>query len=731
MQQRKDEILAKKAKLAELKRQRELRQKEFSASRQSTGDASELISPTPGRAENRKELDSLISSLVGDSKPSSTEPKDADSGSQIGPKGSRPISVPNAGQLSGDTSEPGSSAAAPTSAPQAQLSSRAIQNLSTAPFSTVYEYSPSPVREVYSYSKGVQTTEPWSPQRDGSPDGFIDSGDARSSSKSRSPRASKRLSRREREQEEELRQSIRKEVEQELKALKDPTSDGLLNNTSQGTAAQQNYPARTLSKDELNAVTSSDDFLDFVERSSKVIERALDQEYDVLADYALGGANGIDDEDDELGGSRGKKGRRVREVAQFWDERSSKKRMVSDLGFSPKFPELVLASYTKNPSAPHEPHGLVQIWNTHLHSRPEYVFHAQSDILTAKFSPFHPNLIIGGAYSGQVLLWDTRAKSTPVQKTPLSGAGHTHPVYSISIVGTPNAHNILSCSTDGIVCAWTVDMFTQPSELLALHSPPPPPTPSGLPLPAHRTDDLAPTALASPPSDPTTFLVGTEQGTIYPVHRYDRAGYPAGIDTRLSYRGHAAPVMSLSFHPARGPVDLGDLFLSSSLDWSVKIWKVKGASTGTTAAAVGAGSTGAGASTVQHVAPILELAREDVVYDAQWSPVKPGVFALVDGGGNLEVWDITVDTEVPVAKVQPSMTAAGGAGLRTAQGLFGNRSLNKCAWDEHEGKRVAVGGLDGVVSVFEVGSDLGGLETARAEDWALVKKLIGRLDGGR
>ena len=30
MQQRKDEILAKKAKLAELKRQRELRQKEFS-----------------------------------------------------------------------------------------------------------------------------------------------------------------------------------------------------------------------------------------------------------------------------------------------------------------------------------------------------------------------------------------------------------------------------------------------------------------------------------------------------------------------------------------------------------------------------------------------------------------------------------------------------------------------------------------------------------------------------
>jgi len=39
MQQRKDEILAKKAKLADLKRQRELRQQEFSASRQTIPSA--------------------------------------------------------------------------------------------------------------------------------------------------------------------------------------------------------------------------------------------------------------------------------------------------------------------------------------------------------------------------------------------------------------------------------------------------------------------------------------------------------------------------------------------------------------------------------------------------------------------------------------------------------------------------------------------------------------------
>jgi len=42
VQQRKNEILAKRAKLAELKKQRELRQKEFTNTRNSVGDASEV-----------------------------------------------------------------------------------------------------------------------------------------------------------------------------------------------------------------------------------------------------------------------------------------------------------------------------------------------------------------------------------------------------------------------------------------------------------------------------------------------------------------------------------------------------------------------------------------------------------------------------------------------------------------------------------------------------------------
>jgi dynein intermediate chain len=348
-----------------------------------------------------------------------------------------------------------------------------------------------------------------------------------------------------------------------------------------------------------------------------------------------------------------------------------------------------------------------------MHDRPEYIFHAQSDILTAKFSPFHPNYIIGGSYSGQVLLWDTRAKSAPVLKTPLTGSGHTHPVYSLDIVGTQNANNIISCSTDGVVCGWTVDMLSQPQEFLELTSP----------LPA-KTDDIAPTCIAFPQSDPTYFLAGTEEGSIYPCHRYDRAGAKAGVDSRVKYSGHAAPVMSLDFHPAKGQIDLGDLVLSSSVDWSVKLWKVRPpAATGTSNAL----SSASGAT--QNVTPLLDIAREDLVYDARWSPVKPSVFALVDGAGSLEVWDLNVDVEVPVQKVTPSENKRGAfAGLPSGMRGYMNRSLNKLAWERNEGRRVAVGGMDGVVTVFEVGAELGGGET-RPEEWSGVKRLVQRLEG--
>ena len=50
----------------------------------------------------------------------------------------------------------------------------------------------------------------------------------------------------------------------------------------------------------------------------------------------------------------------------------------------------------------------------------------QSPVTSACFAMFQPNLVIGGTYSGQVLLWDNRVnKRTPVQRTLQSSETHT------------------------------------------------------------------------------------------------------------------------------------------------------------------------------------------------------------------------------------------------------------------------------------------------------------------
>lgn len=645
--------------------------------------------PIPGNKNDQKqEIDKILErfGLTSDSRPGSINGIASPSR-----RGSRPNSVLSAGELSiAENSEYTSPTnAQPASAPPSQP-----QSLTTVPLQTIYECPPSPVKEIFSYSKAVQTADDWTPPASRSR-AFSELDDDDIAAPTSTP--SKRMSRWDRGREEELRQNIRQEIEEELRVARELVADGVV---QPGAVATSNFPARALTSEELAAVTASDEFVDFVERSTKVIERALDMasEYDILTDYSLQAQN-IEDDDEQAGNTGGKGRRRVKELVQFYDERWSKKRMISSIDFSPKYPELVLASYTKNPSAPHDPDGVVQVWNQHLHDRPEFLFHAQSDILTAKFSPFHPNLIIGGTYSGQVLLWDTRAKTAPIQKTPLTGSGHSHPVYSVDIVGTQNANNIISVSTDGALCVWSVDMLSQPQESLTLTTPPP-----------NKFDDLAPTTMAFPQADPTYFLVGSEEGSIYPCHRYDRAGAKAGVDSRVSYKGHTAPVMSVGFHSARGPVDLGDLVLSSSLDWSVKLWKVR-APAATSTIVESAGTA---------IPPLLDFVREDVVYDAAWSPVRPGVFALVDGAGSLELWDITVETEIPVAKISPTPRKDGRQLL--------SKSLNKVAWETTDGKRLATGGIDAVVSLFEVGPDLGGKEAARSDEWTSVKKLVARLE---
>jgi WD40 repeat protein len=149
----------------------------------------------------------------------------------------------------------------------------------------------------------------------------------------------------------------------------------------------------------------------------------------------------------------------------------------------------------------------------------------------------------------------------------------------------------------------------------------------------NKTAEVAITTLDFPDNETTTFWVGTEEGNVYQANRYDRAGAKAGLNQYDVYKGHAGPVMGLHFHPLVGPVDFSDLFLTSSVDWTVKLWRAKSLSKPSTAPQV--------------VPPLYSFDEaDDYVYDVKWHPAHPATFGTVDGSGRFDLWNLNADTEV-------------------------------------------------------------------------------------
>ncbi|VEL27841.1 unnamed protein product [Protopolystoma xenopodis] len=103
-------------------------------------------------------------------------------------------------------------------------------------------------------------------------------------------------------------------------------------------------------------------------------------------------------------------------------------------------------------------------------------------------------------------------KRTPVQRSPLSSGAHTYPVYSVNLVGTQNAHNIVSLASDGSLCSWNLEMLAQPREKTKICEK----ISGGL-------FDVYPTCMDFFANDVNNFAIGSENGNAYTEQRHSRS----------------------------------------------------------------------------------------------------------------------------------------------------------------------------------------------------------------
>lgn len=79
------------------------------------------------------------------------------------------------------------------------------------------------------------------------------------------------------------------------------------------------------------------------------------------------------------------------------------------------------------------------------------------------------------------------------------------------------------------------------------------------------------TSISFPKNETSTFLVGTEEGSIFKANRFERAGSKSGIDEAFVINnGHDGLITNIQCHPHP---EFSHLFLTSSIDWTIKLWK--------------------------------------------------------------------------------------------------------------------------------------------------------------
>ena len=277
--------------------------------------------------------------------------------------------------------------------------------------------------------------------------------------------------------------------------------------------------------------------------------------------------------------------------------------------------------------------GLIAVWSLRNPQYPEHIIKCKTGVTSMDFSSVHFNLLAVGMYDGAVCIYDLHSKE--VSMKPIIESGHTSgkhsdPVWRTKWIhrGSERGEKLVSVSTDGRITQWSIKKGLEHIDLMKLKriqannsggagaggqsgAGGSKSKPKNEAFISRRSSGMC---FDFSPRDSSVYVAGTEEGNIH------KCSCSYSEQYLESFHGHMGPVYQVIFSPFDSSV-----FLSSSADWSIKMW-----------------------DEYEKQELLTFQSGTAVVNDVQWSPTNSTAFANVTKDGRLEIWDMEKSTLKPV-----------------------------------------------------------------------------------
>jgi dynein intermediate chain 1 len=301
-------------------------------------------------------------------------------------------------------------------------------------------------------------------------------------------------------------------------------------------------------------------------------------------------------------------------------------RSVGGISFNPQSVNFFAASYGSVPAAflsqhpPNPPAGLICVWNILNPGQPERIIETETPPTSIRFSEGVPYLLAAGFADGAVGLYDIRTRRCHcLAMSTVETGSHEGTVGGVVFQQRTDtrvrSEAVVSVATGGRVTQWTVANGLEHKDLVTLKK---------LKVLGKegetqtlRYEDLH--CISFSFAQPNIYVVGSEDGALFVCD----AQYNEDFIQKLLF--HFRSVLAIKFSPIAP-----NWFLSGSCDGSAAIWNTK------------------------RQTPVAAFYLGKATFnDISWSPLSATVFGAACSDGECRIWDVSVDSVDPVAKLTP------------------------------------------------------------------------------